>query len=545
MMDVVMMIIDTMRFDCIGYQSEKRHLHKYDVYKYLETPTLDSLAEKGICFTNAFCTSTLTCPSISSILTGLHLSRHGVRVHGVDKLHNSVLTLPEILRAAGYESVLYTDDGILFDIPDLTKRFDHVLYSDNLFFGGQSMNDVFKNAESGNEKTLMSLISRIKAGDKPVFLVYHVMDVHSPYLYSDYAVHKGYNMEYLQEMEKLAVKHNIKLEKKEQWKLWLDIAGKINYNIEDLFPLYVKGVSKFDKNRLKNFMDNLTKVIDADRNLFIILSDHGEGRCDDSVKTFFNHGGVLRDEVVRVPLIFIHPDFNHKLIDNMVSTVDIIPTILSLINVNPDLEYSFDGEGLFRTHPYIYCEQWINDSTDPLSVKEAGYFQRCIRTRDKKYTLYGRPENAYLDPGYYLKSEERQDFVRNLVKDLFYNLRPFKEIKAHYPEVMDETMTREELYALLLNRHRQFGKKYEIYDMNDDFFEDNPTDPFAGANLPFDSSIFLNKIISISNMPLGIGGSKNPESEPRNRRTTSGLEENVKALEQEKIMQRFRELGYL
>ncbi len=493
-MDIVIILIDTLRFDCIGYQPEKRHLYRYNLTDFLETPTLNYLGERGVCFTNAFSASTVTCPSISTIFTGLYPPKHGVRIHGVSKLKGVTNTLPEILRRHGYITVLFADNGILYDIPGISNDFDYKEYS-------------------ANEKNLMSLLLKIKSEHKPVFLLYHVMDVHSPYLHTD-EVSRGCNEDFYEEMKGLSKSLNIEFRKEKPWEIWNDIAKRINNDINYLFPLYVKGVTKFDKNRLRNFINSIDELINLDKNLFLILSDHGEGRCLEEIDTCFSHGGFLRDEIIRIPLIIIHPDYKHKIVDNLVSTVDIMPTILNLTNITPDLDYILDGDDLFNSRSYIYSEQWIHGADDPLEIKEAAIFQRCIRTEDKKYLLYGKPEDAYLNPGHYLQHGNNDEFIRQLSKDLFYitkypeqiiksNKRDLVELNKYreqYIEALNKKeKTREEIFLKILDIHKIYSKKLEVYESRNDFFEEKPINPFEDKNAAFESSIYLNKIISISN----------------------------------------------
>lgn len=53
MKHIILISIDDLRFDCVGYQTDKRELQKYDVLQYLRTPTLDRIAEKSLCFTQS------------------------------------------------------------------------------------------------------------------------------------------------------------------------------------------------------------------------------------------------------------------------------------------------------------------------------------------------------------------------------------------------------------------------------------------------------------------------------------------------------------
>ncbi len=71
MKHIILISIDNLRFDCVGYQPDKRELARHDVLKHLETPNLDRIAEKGVCFTSCISTNTYTTASHASLFTGL------------------------------------------------------------------------------------------------------------------------------------------------------------------------------------------------------------------------------------------------------------------------------------------------------------------------------------------------------------------------------------------------------------------------------------------------------------------------------------------
>src|SRR5690348_6002944 len=71
-LNVVVVTIDTLRSD---------HVHCYG-YQHVETPTLDSLAQRGVLFEQAVAQTPLTPPSHASIFTGQYPTVHHVRNTG-------------------------------------------------------------------------------------------------------------------------------------------------------------------------------------------------------------------------------------------------------------------------------------------------------------------------------------------------------------------------------------------------------------------------------------------------------------------------------
>lgn len=87
--------------------------HGLDTGKYgnyvIKTPNLDTLAEDGVVFTNAFCTTASCAASRSVILTGLYNHANGTYGHTHGCHHfacfDNVVTLPALLNKAGYRTI--------------------------------------------------------------------------------------------------------------------------------------------------------------------------------------------------------------------------------------------------------------------------------------------------------------------------------------------------------------------------------------------------------------------------------------------------------
>ena len=72
----------------------------------IKTPNVDALAERGVVFDYAFCTSPSCAVSRACILTGQHSHTHGQygHCHGIHgfRTHESMQSTPKILKAQGY-----------------------------------------------------------------------------------------------------------------------------------------------------------------------------------------------------------------------------------------------------------------------------------------------------------------------------------------------------------------------------------------------------------------------------------------------------------
>ena len=94
-MNVVLIIIDTLRYDHIGANGSG----------LARTPNLDRLAAESWCFDRAFAASYPTIPHRTDVMTG----RYGGPFHPWKPLRHDALTLPRFLSEAGYATQLIHD----------------------------------------------------------------------------------------------------------------------------------------------------------------------------------------------------------------------------------------------------------------------------------------------------------------------------------------------------------------------------------------------------------------------------------------------------
>ena len=86
---------------------------------YYETPNIDTLAKEGLVFNNAYAGAANCAPSRACLISGLNTPRHGVftvspsdrgniktrkivPIKNTKHLNNTIYTLPEMLKSAGY-----------------------------------------------------------------------------------------------------------------------------------------------------------------------------------------------------------------------------------------------------------------------------------------------------------------------------------------------------------------------------------------------------------------------------------------------------------
>src|SRR5436305_10839129 len=112
--DVLLITIDTLRADSVGYAGNA----------HVRTPFLDSLAARGVVYTNAHAHNVVTLPSHTNILTGLYPYQHGIRDNAGFTLDAKHPTLGAMMKRAGYATAAFVSAFPLDSRFGLNAGFD-------------------------------------------------------------------------------------------------------------------------------------------------------------------------------------------------------------------------------------------------------------------------------------------------------------------------------------------------------------------------------------------------------------------------------------
>ncbi|MBL8862776.1 MAG: sulfatase [Planctomycetes bacterium] len=293
--NVVVLTLDTTRADFLGCYGRPGD----------PTPNLDALAALGTRFDLAIATASVTPVSHASILTGLDNREHGVRVlSGMCgyALKRGTPTLATILKAEGYATAAV-----------------HSAFPVSAYFGFDEGYDVFESFEGvigrsqagtmswpltelqrRSDDTTAIVVEQLAALDEPFFLWVHYWDPHDPVLLPP-----------------------------EEWTRNAPRGprGELVMSRE----LYGAEVSYLDA-QIGRLFAALQASGEWDRTLVVVVADHGEGLGD--------HGWpfhrILYQEQIRVPLLVRVPGLaSTPAVPEVVSTVDIAPTVLDYLGVRP------------------------------------------------------------------------------------------------------------------------------------------------------------------------------------------------------------------
>ena len=89
--NILFILLDDLRADTLGYAG----------HPYVKTPQIDRIANEGVNFKNAFCTTSLCSPSRASLLSGVYAHKHGV-TNNFTEFPAAMNSFPKVLQHAGY-----------------------------------------------------------------------------------------------------------------------------------------------------------------------------------------------------------------------------------------------------------------------------------------------------------------------------------------------------------------------------------------------------------------------------------------------------------
>jgi len=308
--NIILLSADALRADhlsCYGYDRET-------------SPNLDALYNESLSFEHAHSASSHTREAIPALLTGEYpdravddnyrlqaetiaskLSGHGYKTGG---FHSN----PYASRAFGF------DDG--FD-----KFYDDLYLGGNKFIAlAQRALDLlldrhYARAEKINRLSLSWLDSL--DSDDTFFLWNHYMDTHGPYEppagFDSFQRHNSSNFDDPKSLYKRAVSEPESITDEEREHLIDSYDGEIRYL----------------DHHIRDFLDALDSRNLLENTTVIFTSDHGDAFGE---RGYYGHPRYLDRELTHVPVIIRGGDKGS--ISDAVSTIDIVPTILSQLSLD-------------------------------------------------------------------------------------------------------------------------------------------------------------------------------------------------------------------
>ena len=339
-------------------------------------PGLTRLQSHGLTFENAFCNACMCSPSRATLMTGYFPAQHGVKYTLEDNMPDTEFpqvelppgfkNLASVMSAAGYH-VVYKGKWHLskpanseFEPSDVAKygflRWNPPDAGANQDLdqagGGTTDNDGrFMNetgdVESGTEGVLQYLTS-VAPRKQPFFLVISLVNPHDVLLYPRKFIKSGYDASMLHGEIELPATVDENLSTKpivqREFLRLMNLSGKLDtHHRKRSYINFYGNLMKICDGYVNDVLETLVSKKLLENTLVIRTSDHGE--------MGLAHGGLRQknfnvyEETMRVPLVYSNPRLWSKPATSqvMVSHVDFLPTLASLVNAPPRSRAHWQG----------------------------------------------------------------------------------------------------------------------------------------------------------------------------------------------------------
>ncbi len=320
MKNVILLTVDTLRRDALGCFGGGNF-----------TPFIDAIQNRCVRFDEAHSPGPYTRAAFPGILTSSYYLEYGRQ----RELSPNRVLISEVLKRSGIVTAGFHSNPHLSDYLGWNRGWD--VFYDSMEEEVDPKIPYIK-AHRINRKVDTWLSFHAGSGIyKPFFLWVHYMDIHEPYIpekrYVDW------------------VDPSIDLDEEEMFRLFRNVLLPRDVsnrrNVEILKKLYTAHVREVDES-LKDFFGILEKWNVLKDSWIILTADHGD--------EFGEHGGLSHDgkmysELVHVPLILYEPTREKGAVcKTLVSTLDIAPTVVSLLGLNPTKV--FQGNSLLPLEDY-------------------------------------------------------------------------------------------------------------------------------------------------------------------------------------------------
>ena len=304
--NIVVCVIDAARADhvgCYGYPRET-------------TPNIDRLASDGIVFGKHFAQFSETKPSTATLFTGQHPDTH--LAYDRRTIDPESFTLAKGLEAAGYHTVLFSQNEYASPLWGLGTEFDEAYYEPDLKKGGRDIPEIWR------PEALLELIApwMKKAPRTPFFAYVHFMPPHNPYIGPPEMKHFFADQTAPGMSKSPFPFEEIEPELREQ------VRGRSQARYVNLYDgnlLY----GDWAVGELERLLREAGVFEDT---ILIVTSDHGEAFGEHG---YWGHTFSAFDECIHIPLVVRLPGSERVVgrVSGLTQTVDLLPTLFDLLEI--------------------------------------------------------------------------------------------------------------------------------------------------------------------------------------------------------------------
>lgn len=420
---VLLFTVDTLRADALGIYGRASS----------PSPRLDAFAQQAVVFEHAYSQATLTNPALTSMLTGLFPSQHGVHEQSAG-FARGVLPVQVILQAEGVATGAFIANMCKLQDKRLTVYHDGW---DERFCGMFDQPPDEREQYRWDEAVVDAGLNWIEGRDGDWFAWIHLMDPHAEHRPPPHI----WDWDVSPPREKTDEYHYYGAFEERREIPPADVLANLNA----LYTAEVRGADE-QFGRVLDFLDARDL---GESTTVMFAADHGE----ELFETWFryDHGFSMTEGVFHVPLVVRAPASAARRVAEPVELLQVTPTLLELFGLT--LPYELPARSLLDAQPSRGCAFSFGGSvTTSVRTPTHRYWRRHTATPFTRDVAAWRTEAPWF--------QERD------------SLATYEAAQGWAPTWLDvdseEGRARARELLTLINRHveaqRSFGEGVEIDD---------------------------------------------------------------------------------
>jgi arylsulfatase A-like enzyme len=394
--DVLLITVDTLRADRLGSYG-----HRLDT-----TPNLDSLASRGVRFTDCTAQWPKTWPSIGSLMTGAYPKTTGLRIRP-RFVPPSLTVLSEIFGRAGYRTGAVVANFNIGKTFGFDQGFDFFVESWQEKWRQEAPGREFRNrpglvkrytdAALVNEQAIEWLGSIPR--EEAFFLWLHYMDPHGPY------VPPREYQSYFQDAyppEPLPIERVLRY----QWQFSED-GNELVKDLGFYKAQHDREIRYLDE-QIGKLLGEIREIRSSQQMLVVVTADHGESLGEHGY--YLEHGMLSYQPSAHVPAIIVMEGKvpAGRAIQEPVGLIDVARTLVELAGL--ETPSSFEGhsltgliEGRAKGAPeYVFMESGYDSERPQRTVRRDRWKLIQVTSPKDRAKMAGAPFELYdvrADPG--------------------------------------------------------------------------------------------------------------------------------------------------